>query len=405
MAPPAWNLMTDDNPHFHSHSLTQMQHRHHRQKNDNEHRHPQHQHRGRGTRLRHDSHSQGPTTRQSHPSHQKQRSLFGNYTNSTSHQQQHLTDSLIMEKATLEFLGSMEMDSVFFQENQIEQDRTSDDDMPHNTKIPSFDKSEIVVGGVLGMGEFGVVMKVTGVNTSPAPAAAMTATRASAKSPTTTATTTTTNAHDDADQQQQVREETPSLVEHIDDSSASEADEASSFLRTKQKCQSCTALTELDEDWLAESTRSTAGGIVPATTYPPPTEDEYETLRSTSHDFQNLAIKRLRKDLYPKKKMEACKDLAREAKFLARLYHPNIVRLRGLVSTPGLQDFGILLDRLSSTLDEQTKRWSQQCLDSSQYIFPWQSQQRISEFQRILLERLKALCDVSKAIRYLHSNM
>lgn len=72
-----------------------------------------------------------------------------------------------------------------------------------------------------------------------------------------------------------------------------------------------------------------------------------------------FVIKQIRKDLYPKKKIEAAKDLAREAKFLARLDHPNIVALRGLVSQAGNPEFGILLDRLRITLSEELSMWHQ----------------------------------------------
>ncbi|VEU34945.1 unnamed protein product [Pseudo-nitzschia multistriata] len=105
-----------------------------------------------------------------------------------------------------------------------------------------------------------------------------------------------------------------------------------------------------------------------------------------------LVIKQIRKDLYPKKRIEAAKDLAREAKLLARLQllycteqrsdseadppsdkddgvhpfryryvafdnHPNLITLRGIVSNPGAPDFGILLDRLHLTLAERVTFW------------------------------------------------
>jgi len=109
-----------------------------------------------------------------------------------------------------------------------------------------------------------------------------------------------------------------------------------------------------------------------------------------------LVIKQIRKDLYPRKRIEAAKDLAKEAKILARfqqLYfsetvttspgsssqesssqqqqqysqrptygdnHPNIISLRGIVSDPGSPDFGIILDRLDLTLTECAASWGNQ---------------------------------------------
>jgi len=103
-------------------------------------------------------------------------------------------------------------------------------------------------------------------------------------------------------------------------------------------------------------------------------------------DNSLLVIKQIRKDLYPKRRIEAAKDLAREAKLLARLQqlsflesrqssksseqhryhrhsmaymnnHPNLITLRGIVSDPGSPDFGILLDRLHLTLAELATSW------------------------------------------------
>jgi len=89
-----------------------------------------------------------------------------------------------------------------------------------------------------------------------------------------------------------------------------------------------------------------------------------------------LVIKQIRKDLYPNKRIEAAKELAREAKFLARLQqlyscsegnkkirmdhrnnHPNLITLRGIVSNSGSPEFGILLDRLHLTLEELSNSW------------------------------------------------
>lgn len=105
-----------------------------------------------------------------------------------------------------------------------------------------------------------------------------------------------------------------------------------------------------------------------------------------------LVIKQIRKDLYPKKRVEAAKDLAREAKLLARLQqlfflednicpnsssgyiytnhnnHPNLITLRGIVSDPGSPSFGILLDRLHLTLAELTTSWGKRQMNFLQKL-------------------------------------
>jgi serine/threonine protein kinase len=116
-------------------------------------------------------------------------------------------------------------------------------------------------------------------------------------------------------------------------------------------------------------------------------------------------VKQLRKDLYLKKKTEAIKDLGREAKFLACLQHPNIVKLRGTVSNPGQADFMILLDYLQTTLSEQMVEWKQQQEPSVNFLIPWQSLQRIQQQANILSERLLALYDVAQAMRHLHQKL
>ncbi len=120
-----------------------------------------------------------------------------------------------------------------------------------------------------------------------------------------------------------------------------------------------------------------------------------------------FAVKQIRKDLYPKKKIEAGKDLAREAKLLSRLDHPNIIRLRAIVGQPGEDDFMLLLDRLGTNLSEKVTQWYQRITDGSAGLgFPWglstsSSQRKLLE-RSVLSERLLALHDVARAMHYLH---
>ena len=54
---------------------------------------------------------------------------------------------------------------------------------------------------------------------------------------------------------------------------------------------------------------------------------------------------------------QAAVDLATEAKFLASIRHPNIVKMRGTVGTPGCYDFMIVMDCLVMTLRDKMALW------------------------------------------------
>ena len=116
------------------------------------------------------------------------------------------------------------------------------------------------------------------------------------------------------------------------------------------------------------------------------------------------AIKRLKPDLSEKDKEAAVMDLAIEAKFLAVISHPNIVKMRGVASTDSLRyDYFIVMDRLRDTLDERIGDWAEQekKLGGSCCGF-WGADK--GQLKEIRLERMTALYDISKAMGYLHEN-
>jgi serine/threonine protein kinase len=123
-----------------------------------------------------------------------------------------------------------------------------------------------------------------------------------------------------------------------------------------------------------------------------------------------VAFKKLRPDLYFKKKCEAARDLGREAKLLKSLDHPNIVKLHGIISQPGKADFGILLDCLSLTLREQMRLWKEQEEEAMNrpggIRLPfWSTSTSIPQETQLLVERLVALLEVAQAMRYLHQQL
>jgi serine/threonine protein kinase len=126
--------------------------------------------------------------------------------------------------------------------------------------------------------------------------------------------------------------------------------------------------------------------------------------RMAAHCLRNsiarFAIKHLREGVGVEIKADAVYDLACEAKYLASLTHPNIVKLRGTVGTPGSPGFMLILDRLTLTLEEKIHQWH---LDQRKFrgtlgIF----RRDIVGLQDLFMQRLVVLFDISRAMRYLH---
>lgn len=121
-------------------------------------------------------------------------------------------------------------------------------------------------------------------------------------------------------------------------------------------------------------------------TPPPPTSTGY-------------AIKHLKAELLQNSKLfeAAAADLIMEAKFLSRLDHPNILRLRGMAlggsstfSTTGLFDsYFLIVDELQETLIQRIHRWK---IEGS-----------TDQYQpAMVLYKLKLAVQVASALAYLH---
>jgi serine/threonine protein kinase len=145
-----------------------------------------------------------------------------------------------------------------------------------------------------------------------------------------------------------------------------------------------------------------------------------------SDGVPRYAVKQIRKDLYPKKKVEAAVELAREAYLLGCLHHAHIIQLKATVSVPGHVDFMIVLERLSNgTLyDKLMVEWkaAQVQVSSSsgggRFLVNLWLQHNNSNTNKnsrrhnianithtLLMDRLMALYDLSNALAYLHSKM
>jgi hypothetical protein len=235
---------------------------------------------------------------------------------------------------------------------------------------PTFDKSEIKVGPVLGHGGFGIVFEVKEIVLKKSPdEAPVEQPKEDSKS---------RSDHDDHDHDE--------LLDHMDYTNVSKA---RFLMAANVRRQKITRLPNGDE-------------IDGAARY---------------------AVKRLRSDLNDMHRARGTIDLVIEAKFLARLTHPNIIKMRGYASGPSLRpDFFILLDRLYEILNHRLLRWKMDLLHHGIGIYDNILQSLFFRHRRyrpktesdrkeadrvvheILLERLVIAYDLASAFSYMHKN-
>jgi hypothetical protein len=102
-------------------------------------------------------------------------------------------------------------------------------------------------------------------------------------------------------------------------------------------------------------------------------------------------------------RLGAILDLAREAKFLSLLNHPNIIEMHATVGDPGHPEFAIVLERLVLTLDKAIKQWSDELKNQRKHLwlnFP-KSQPEKRAFE---LKRLVVMNEIANAVHHLHVN-
>jgi Protein tyrosine and serine/threonine kinase len=115
------------------------------------------------------------------------------------------------------------------------------------------------------------------------------------------------------------------------------------------------------------------------------------------------AIKRVREDLAGKERILASLDLAVEARFLASLTHPNIVRMRGAGGEPGGPNFVIIMDRLYGTLDEKLSVWRTEALEAAGAGCAGFRTTPAREWGATL-EQVIVAYDVARALNFLHEH-
>ena len=121
----------------------------------------------------------------------------------------------------------------------------------------------------------------------------------------------------------------------------------------------------------------------------------------TRGGLARYAVKCIRQDIPDEMKEDAAIDLASEAKFLASLSHPNIVKLRAVVGVPGHEDFHMVMDRLYSTLNQKIVEWRK--TEKTYKGFLCYFGRRQEDLDHVRIDRMVALYDISRALRYLHS--
>lgn len=273
-------------------------------------------------------------------------------------------------------------------------------------ELPTFDASEIGIGPQLGIGGFGVVSEVECIqlrNNSEA-----------GDSPNEKETNTNGGENDVDTSEVQAHERRTtdataplSTTEEVLDACA----QRNQVLDDAQE-----VLVEEDEmyddlgKYLSEIGRDIGRGqdayIHNSSSLPTnPDEARVFMAHNTLRDgHARYAMKKLKPDLSDKDKKYAVMDMAIEAKFLAVISHPNIVKMRGTASTDSLRyDYFIVMDRLYGTLDERINDWTEQekMVGGSCCGLWGVDKERLTE---VRLERLTALYDVTKAMEYLHES-
>ncbi|CAJ1950269.1 unnamed protein product [Cylindrotheca closterium] len=116
------------------------------------------------------------------------------------------------------------------------------------------------------------------------------------------------------------------------------------------------------------------------------------------------ALKQLKSSLDQEDLHRAVADLVTEARLLAEINHPHIVRLRAISSGPKFdKGFFIVIDRFRATLVKRIEEWKMEEKHISGLkgrMHDWNGHRRTALFQ----ERLRAARDLGSALQYLHEN-
>ena len=285
------------------------------------------------------------------------------------------------------------------------------------SNIPTFHKTEMHLGDMLGQGEFGSVYEVLNFGFK------------TIKTVATKDTFSTQTGSDDKD----VTATAATSTEELQSTTAtSQGDELRS---SKQKLKMERPINEEEEeeysdlleimssDGESEVSDLETDGVVAATNSP----TSKKTTNNLNQEFEKDQVKaamirrpmRGDKARYAVKvarladkplaqKADAIVDLACEALFLSRIVHPNIIKLRATVGDPGSPAFMIVLDRLSGTVANKIEKdWKERFKKGKvgllSRVVPGKRDRKAASLE-LFLERLLVVYDIARALRYLHNH-
>ena len=138
-------------------------------------------------------------------------------------------------------------------------------------------------------------------------------------------------------------------------------------------------------------------------------KQEYMATHVYRGGTSRYVIKRLKMFEDPSIRFAAAADLVSEAMILANIEHTSIITIRATVGTPGKSDYGIILDRLESTLKQKIKDWAEakklvkggilqrlvRTTDASQLGC-------LAFLEDMHSDKLLAVFDIARALQYLH---
>jgi serine/threonine protein kinase len=120
-------------------------------------------------------------------------------------------------------------------------------------------------------------------------------------------------------------------------------------------------------------------------------------LTALSASPQAYVVKQIRKSISGNMKYNGIIDLAKEARFLSKLSHPNIIQIVSTGGTQGDVNFYLILERMDKSLGLQILDWQ---ADSIKIRFPTKKSKEAWRIRR--LKRVEVARQVSSAMAFLH---
>lgn len=262
-----------------------------------------------------------------------------------------------IEKKQLISLKSASRDTIIHSAKKIVEKSTADStifDPEAESKVPRFDLDELVLGHVLGRGGFCVVRELTSIKMSQT---------------------------EDMPKQNSIKK----------------------LFCCRNKTLNPAALLgdnnedEVDADSVTEATSDLGAGV------PRESLARYVS-KAKAKGTSKYVVKQVNGELQHHDKvsyLKALVDIELEAKYMAALNHPNILRVRGLSNPSPTGETFLILDRLKVTLGKKLSDWLQRHRQCSGFTGAITGSKAKKE--ELLAERLVAAHNIADALDYLHS--